>query len=191
MKQNLSLTPSTAPLGFDPWFGSTPLVVYGTVPAYPDMTTWMMQLWKYPHDAFEADAAPLCTGVGSESAGVMTVAFTSSQLSGLAYSQEAGTNSYWLTIGGTDANNLKRTVRGGTIELIPAPLITDAGSSVTGITITDDVASFVYNGVTYTLPVAAVTPSPAVTEGETVVIDDMLIIMVNGVAYTTPVVPVL
>ncbi len=187
MKQSLSLTPSTDALGFDPWFSGTPIMVYGTVPAYPTMTTWMMQLWKYPSDAFETDAEPLITAVGAEASGVMTVTFTGAQTDDLELSQAAGSNNFYLTIGGVDSNNLRRMVRGGTIEITPGPFVSDAGSTVTGITITDDVASFVYNGATYTIPVAEITSPPGAVEGEIVVIDDMAVLTIDGVSYTFPV----
>ena len=57
-----------------------------------------------------------------------------------------------------------------------------------GVTIEDDVASFVFNGVTYTLPVEAITSPPGAVEGELVVIDDVGVITVDGVSYSFPVV---
>ena len=187
MKQALTLTSTADPLGLDSFFSGAPLMIYGDVPDYPDMNTWMMQLWKRPHDAFEDDAAPLATAVGSEIAGVMTITFTAAQTGALALSNEIGANSFYLTIGGVDANDQARIVRGGTIEIVPGPFVTDAGSTLTGITITDDVASFVFNGVTYSLPVAEVATPPGAVEGELVVIDDMLVITIDGISYTTPV----
>jgi hypothetical protein len=187
MKQTLSLTPSTDALGFDAWFGGTPLIVTGTVPADPVMTTWMMQLWKYPSDAYETDAEPLLNAVGSVASSTVTVAFTATQLATLELSQVAGSNNYWLTIGGLDANGSGRMIRGGTIEIIPGPFVSDASTELTQITIEDDIASFVFNGVTYTVPVAAVETPTGAVEGAIVVIDDVAILTVDGVSYTFPV----
>lgn len=190
MKQTLTLTPTADGLGFSPWFAGAPAMITGTVPTYPAMTTWMAQLWKYQKDAYETDAEPLLTAVGAEAAasGTMTVTFTAAQLSSLTFSQLVGSNNYWLTIGGVDANNLKTVIRSGTVELIPSQVVTDAGATLTGITIEDDVASFVFNGVTYTLPVEAITSPPGAVEGELVVIDDVGVITVDGVSYSFPVV---
>jgi hypothetical protein len=187
MKQSLSLTPSTDELGLDPFFAGAPVQIYGTIPAYPVMDSWQMQLWKYPSDAGEEGAEPLLTAVGAEATGVMTITFTASQLSSLDLSDAIGCNNYWLTLGGVDENSQRRVVRGGTVEIIPCPFVTDAGATVSGITITDDVASFVYNGQTYTLPVAAIETPVGAVEGEIVVIDDMAVLTIDGVSYTFPV----
>jgi hypothetical protein len=188
MRQSLTLTPTTDALGLDPWFAGAPAQIYGTVPAYPEMTSWMMQLWKYPHDANEDDAEPLASAVGAVNAGVMTITFTAAQLSALELSDEVGANNYFLTLGGVDANSQRRVVRGGSVEIVPCPFVTDAGGTVTGVTVTDDVASFVYNGQTYTLPVSEIEDPIGAAEGEIVVIDDMGVITIDGVSYTFPVI---
>jgi hypothetical protein len=191
MKQTLDLNPTADPLGFSPWFAGAPAMITGTVPTYPDMTTWMAQLWKYQSDAYEADAEPLLTAVGAEAAasGTMTVTFTAAQLSSLTFSTQAGSNNYWLTIGGVDINNLPAVVRFGTIEIIPSRVVTEAGASISGITIEDDVASFVFNGVTYSLPVEEIPTPPGAVEGAYVVIDDVLVLTVDGVSYSAAVTP--
>lgn len=187
MKQTLDLSPTTAALGLDPYFGGAPLGVTGDVPAYPTMTTWHMQLWKQPGDAFDDDAEPLINAVGSVTSGVLTVYFTAAQTAALTLSNAIGENNFWLSIAGVDANNLRRMVRGGTIEIIPGPYVTDAGTTITGITVTNDVASFVYNGETYTIPVEEIATPVGAVEGEIVVIDDMAVLTIEGTSYTFPV----
>jgi hypothetical protein len=187
MKQTLSLSPSSDPLGLDPWMSGGPIVVTGTVPAYPTMSSWMMQLWKYPHDVTAADAEALITAVGTVASTTMTVAFTKTQLGTLDLSNEAGANCYWLTVGGLDSNSSGYVIRQGTIEIQPSAFLSDADASITQITIEDDIARFVFNGVTYTVPVAAITTPTGAVEGAVVVIDDMAVLTVDGVSYTFPV----
>jgi len=53
-------------------------------------------------------------------------------LHALDLSDQVGSNNYFLTLGGVDANSQRRVVRGGSIEIVPCPFVTDAGGTVTG-----------------------------------------------------------
>jgi len=189
MKQTLSLTPSTDALGLDPWFAGSPVVITGTVPAYPTMDTWKMQLWKYPHDAQVADAEPLATAVGAVVSTTVTITFSPSQMTydALSLSDEAGANHYWLTLGGEDEDGFQQLIRAGTVEIMPCPFSGTAPTTATAITVTDDVATFSWNGSAYTLPVVEIESPDGAVEGEIIVIDDMAVLTVDGVSYTFPV----
>lgn len=189
MKQSLSLTPSSDALGLEPWASDSPLSLTGTVPATPSMSEWRMQLWKYPSDAREDDATPLATAIGSVASSVLTIMFSPSQMSydNLDLSDAIGENNYWLTLGGEDADGFQQIIRYGWIEVVPVPITTDAPTTAIGITVVDDVATFVFNGSTYTLPVSAIATPEGAVEGEIVVIDDMAVLTVDGVSYTFPV----
>jgi hypothetical protein len=137
----------------------------------------------------EDDAEPLLTAVGAEESGTVVITFTAAQLSSLTYSDVVGSNNYWLTIGGIDANSLARVVRGGTVEIVPCPFISDEGTTVTGIMVEDDMATLTFNDVTYTFAVSEIETPEGAVEGQAIVIDDMLVITIDGVSYTTPVSP--
>lgn len=190
MKQTLSLTPSAAPLGLDPWFAGSPLVVSGTVPTTPTMSSWLMQLWKRPHDIQTDGTEPLAISVGGVASGVVTWTFTAAQMTLDDMSNEVGTNNYWLTIGGVDNTSIQQIIRAGTIEIDPCPFTIATTGVITSIVVSDDTATFTHNGTVYSLPVSAVPTPEGAIEGELVVIDDSLVITFNGVSYTTPVVPV-
>lgn len=189
MKQTLTLTPSTASLGLDSWFANTPLVVTGTVPAYPSMNSWQMQLWKYPSDSLVAGAQPIVAAAGMVVSSVLTMTFTPSQMahSNLELSSAIGSNNYWLTIGGIDSAGFAQIIRAGTIEIAPCPFDSNAPTNQVGITVTNDIATFVFNGSTYVMPVQQIAVPSGAAEGEIVVIDDMAVLTVNNISYTFPV----
>jgi len=189
MTQTLTLTPSSAPLGLDPWFSGSPLVITGTVPTSPTMATWRAQIWASNYALIEdADAEPLATAIGSETGGVLTIGFTPSQISSdaLGLSSVVGNNSFWLVLGGQNSNGSQQIIRAGTIEITPCPWSTAGTANVLGITIVDDVASFEYNGATYSFVVAH-NPSPAITPDDGVDVgDDTAYFEYEGNVYDTP-----
>jgi len=190
MKQTLALSPSSDPLGLAAWHSGSPIVVTGTVPSYPTMRSWYMQLWKYPHHAFEAGAEPVATAVGGVTSGAVTFTFTSAQTAISGLSDVIGTNNYFLTVGGIDSAAQPHVCRAGVIEIARVPFLTSEEVIPTGIIVSDDVASFEYDGTTYTLPVAPMDTAPeGAVEGELVVIDDVLVITFNGISYSVPVAP--
>lgn len=191
MKQTLTLTPSPEALGLDPWPAGAPLVITGTVEAYPAMDSWTMQLWKRPHDAQVADAEPLASAVGSVASGTLTIAFSPSQMSyaNLDLSDAAGTNNYYLVLGGENTSGQQEFIRFGSIEISPVPFSSSAPTTPAEITVTDDIATFSFNGTTYQVQVQEVSAPEGAVEGEIVVIDDIAILTVEGVSYTFQVSP--
>jgi hypothetical protein len=187
MIQELSLTPSTAPLGFSPWFAGASIVLTGQVPASPDMVVWAAQLWRSQRDLIDDEAAtPIAMGIGSVTDGVLTVGFTPSQVTpaALGLSREAGSNHYWLVVGGQDGAGNPQIVRGGTIEINPCPWTNTGLSNSVGITVANDWASFVYQGTLYRFAVARVT-SPPITPDGIGVDDDNAYIDFHGAVFTT------
>ena len=187
MTQTLSLTPSTANLGLDPWFLGSPLVITGTVPSSPTMSVWGMQLWASQWALIEdPDAEPLATAIGSVTSGTLTIGFTPSQLSTLTIRSAAGTNAFWLVIGGQDTDANQQIIRAGTIEISPCPWQATSLTNSIGITVTDDWATFTYNGELYRFPVAE-SASPPVTPDGIAVDDDTAYIDFNSDVYSAPV----
>ncbi len=189
MTQTLTLTPSSDPLGLSPWPSGGPMVITGTVPASPSMSTWRMQLWKRPHDARVTDAEPLATAVGTVASSTLTIAFSPSQMDydALSLSDAVGANNYFLTVGGTDTDGAQQIVRFGNIEIIPVPFDASAATTATAITVEDDIATFTFNGATYRIPVEEIASPPGAVEGEIVVLNDMAVLTIDGTSYTFPV----
>lgn len=189
MRQTLTLTPSSAALGLDTWFAGAPVVITGTVPAYPTMDSWQMQLWKYPHDAQETDAEPIATAIGTVVSSTLTITFSPSQMSydNLTLSDVVGNNNYWLTLGGTDTDGFAQIIRAGCVEIMPSAFVSNAPTTAIAITVANDVATFVFNGATYTLPVQEIVAPAQAVEGEIIVLNDMAVLTVNNVSYTFPV----
>jgi hypothetical protein len=189
MKQTLTLTPSSDALGLDPWPSGAPLVITGTVASYPAMDSWTMQLWKRPHDAQVVDAEPLASAVGSVATGTLTIAFSPSQMSydNLGLNNVVGANPFYLVLGGENTSGQQEFIRYGTVEIIPIPFSSSAPTTPAAITVTDDIATFSFNGSTYRVPVEEVASPDGAVEGEIVVVDDIAILTVDGVSYTFPV----
>jgi len=190
MTQELDLTPSSAALGLDPWFSGDPLVITGTVPSTPTMSSWRMQLWKRPHDINTDGAEPLATAIGTVASGVLTVIFAPSQVTydALELSDVIGNNNYWLTVGGVSSEGYRRLIRAGSVEFLPAPFDEDAASSTpVTYTVTDDVITFDYDGTTYSFPVSPIGVPTGAVEGQVVVIDDVGVFTTDGVSYSFPV----
>lgn len=186
MTQSLSLNPSTARLGLEPWFAGSSIVITGTVPTTPDMGLWAMQLWSSQWALLnDATATPIATAIGSVTSGVLTVGFTPSQTAISTLSPVIGNNNFWLVIGGQDSSGNQQIIRAGTVEINPCPWTTTGLSNSVGITVGGDVATFVYNGVTYRFPVAR-SSSPPVTPEGIGVDDDTAYLDFNGAYYSTP-----
>jgi hypothetical protein len=180
MIQEISLTPSTAPLGFSPWFAGAPIGVRGEVPSDLVMTSWQMQLRKFYHDS----DAPIMTANGVVVGNVATIVFTAAQTAELELSYEAGANPHYLMIGGTDSAGQKRIVRAGSIEITPGSFDVDAVSSIgVPFTVTDDVISFEIEGVTYTFQGVPGTPPLGATEASVTQVDDVLIFTLGGTSW--------
>jgi len=187
MKQTLSLTPSTAPLGLDAWFANSAVVITGTVPAYPTMGVWAMQLWESQWELLDDPTAePIATAIGSVVSGVLTITFTPTQMTLTGLSAVAGSNNHWLTIGGQDTDGNQQIIRGGNIEINPCPWAAANIANSIGITVTDDMATFIYDGATYTFPVALIA-SPPVTPTGVAVDDDSVYIDFGGDVFGAPV----
>lgn len=168
MKQTLNLSPSTDALGLDPWWSDSPLVVAGTVPSYPTMSSWKMELWRTSHDLQDdATATPIATAVGSVASGTMTVGFIPSQVSAsaLELNQAAGANAFWLVIGGVENGGNKSILRAGTIEINPSAFAVGGAANSIGITVTGDWAEFSYDGNTYRFQVALSSSPPVTPDG--------------------------
>jgi hypothetical protein len=187
MKQTLSLTPSAARLGLDPWFLGSSLVITGTIPSTPEMGVWAMQLWNSQWDLIEdATATPLATAIGSVTSGVLTIGFTPSQLSDITLSSTVGLNNFWLVIGGQDTDGSQQIIRAGTIEIVPCPWSTTSITNSVGITVSGDWATFTYDGVQYRFPVAAVATPPVAPDG-IAVDNDTAYIDYNSDIFSAPV----
>ncbi len=189
MTQSLTLTPSSAPLGLDPWFSGSPLVITGTVPTTPTMATWRAQIWASNYALIEdADAEPLATAIGAETNGVLTIGFTASQISAdtLGLSSVAGNNSFWLVLGGQNSNGSQQIIRAGTIEIMPCPWSTAGTANVLGITVIDDVATFEYNGATYSFQVSHNASPPLTPDDGVDVSDDTAYFEYEGTVFETP-----
>ena len=183
MKQTLSLEPSLAPLGLSAWHSGSPIVITGTIPAYPQMRAWYMQLWRYPHSD-----EPVATAVGGTSLGTVTFTFTAAQTAIASLSDIIGTNNYFITIGGTDTANQKHVARAGVIEICKIPFVLTADVLPVGFEVHDDVLHYRYDGVLYVLPMALISPVPdGAAEGEWSVIHDTFVVTFNGVSYSCPV----
>ena len=168
MKQTITLSASADRLGFDPWWSDSPLVVSGTVPSYPTMSSWTMELWRTSHDLQDdSTATPIASAVGSVASTTMTVGFVPSQVSAsaLELNQETGTNSFWLVIGGVESGGNRTILRAGTIEINPSAFSVGSVANSIGITIIDDWAEFDYDGTTYRFQVALATSPPVTPDG--------------------------
>lgn len=189
MKQTISLTPTSSALNLEAWIAGSPVVLAGAVPAFPSMSAWQMQLWKYPHNASLAGATPLATAVGTVTSGTLILTFSPSQMSyqNLDLTNVANNNNYWLTLGGTDTDGFAQIIRAGCVEIMPSAFVSNAPTTAIAITVANDVATFVFNGATYTLPVQEIVAPDQAVEGEIIVLNDMAVLTVNNVSYTFPV----
>lgn len=187
MTQTLTLSPSTARLDLEPWFAGASIVITGTVPSTPDMRLWAMQLWASQWELLQdATATPIATAIGSVAEGVLTVGFTPSQTSISTLSPVVGNNSFWLVIGGQDSSGNQQIIRAGNIEINPCPWTATGLSNSVGITVADDVATFIYNGATYCFPVAEIALPPVTPDG-IAVNDDTAYMDFNGEVFGAPV----
>lgn len=186
MTQTVTFTPTTSPLGLDPVWRSSPLILTGTARA--GVGTYRAQLWRRPQDARVADAEALATSYATATGGSVSLAFSASQMDSTLAADNGGYDDFWLNIVGVQTDGQSIPLKAGWLRIVEAGADPDA-FVIPGLTITvvDDVASFTLpGGPTFSIPVYQDdTVDPGDTGWEVSVVDDMIILTKDGVSYAT------
>ena len=185
MTRTISITPTTDDLALAPVFATTPLIITAAIPVGgPAMSAYTMELWKRPYESRATGAAPLASSAGYVAGSQVTWIFTAAQMD-QDLSDQVNSNNYWFAIGGLDANGFPYSLRAGNIEIKPSGLSLVPTTTVS-FAVVNEVASFTFNGVTYSFDVVPTGGTPAAIDGEAVVIDGMIVVTVDGVSYSVP-----
>ncbi len=188
MTRTITLTESTLPLWLDPVFRAGPLLFTAT--KIDGITTYRAQIWRKPQDARAEDAEALATAYAIAGVSTVTLAFSSTLMD---FTLAAGNGAYddvWLSIVGVQSDGQIVPLRADWMRVIESG--NDPASFVVGdvvVTVENDIASFTYEGVVYSIPVYEATPSTPGTTGWLVsVVDGMLILAKDGESYAAPVI---